>query len=317
MPRYDKVLLAKQARAHDFLPQTFEKVLRLTEILRFINSMEELREALALKGGTAINLTMFRLPRLSVDIDMDFTQNLPREAMLERRDRVNALLGRFMAAEGYMQHSRSKQSHSLDSFVYAYTNTAGNLDNIKLEINYSLRCHVLPAIDAHMVTGAFEDFPIRTLAPIEIFGSKIIALTSRAAARDLYDINNMIVMELFNAAECNMLRKCAVFYLAIAGTPENQTLAPERLTVITQRKIKTDLFPVISNSERFDFHTVKQRVAGFLEQQMVPDEKEREFLTRFAAGKYLPELLFEDEEIIARVLGHPMAAWRMQKLNES
>ena len=37
-----------------------------------------LSETLALKGGTAINLTIFNLPRLSVDIDLDFSQNLPR-----------------------------------------------------------------------------------------------------------------------------------------------------------------------------------------------------------------------------------------------
>lgn len=35
------------------------------------------RDCLALKGGTAINLTIFNLPRLSVDIDLDFSENLP------------------------------------------------------------------------------------------------------------------------------------------------------------------------------------------------------------------------------------------------
>jgi len=313
MQKYNKILLAEQARLYDFLPQTFEKVLRLTEILRFINNTEELRDVLALKGGTAINLTMFRLPRLSVDIDLDFAQNLPRETMLERRDRVNALLGRFMLAEGYALHNRSKQSFSLDSFVYSYTNTAGNLDNIKLEINYSLRCHVLPSVDAHITTDAFAYFPIRTLAPVEIFGSKLVALISRAAARDLYDINNMIVAGLFDSGELQLLRKCTVFYLAIAGTQGIQVLSPERLSAITQRKIKTDLFPVISNSERFDFNAARQRVSEFLEKHMILGDNENEFLACFASGHYSPELLFESNEILARVREHPMALWRVQK----
>ncbi len=41
-------------------------------ILEFLNTHEYMCEHLLLKGGTAINLTIFNLPRLSVDIDLDF-----------------------------------------------------------------------------------------------------------------------------------------------------------------------------------------------------------------------------------------------------
>ena len=44
-----------------------------------------LSSCLALKGGTAINLTIFNLPRLSVDIDLDFSENINRDEMLEKR----------------------------------------------------------------------------------------------------------------------------------------------------------------------------------------------------------------------------------------
>jgi len=37
-----------------------------------------------LKGGTAINLAVFNLPRLSVDIDMDYTPNDTKEEIVER-----------------------------------------------------------------------------------------------------------------------------------------------------------------------------------------------------------------------------------------
>jgi len=314
MPKYDKALLAQQARALDFNAGTYEKVVRLSEVLRFLNETPELREALALKGGTAINLTMFRLPRLSVDIDLDFTLNLPREEMLARRERVTALLGRFMAAESYGEHNKSKRSHSLDSIVYVYTNAAGNLDNIKVEINYSLRCHVLPTVETAAESfGAFAAFPIRTLAPVEIFASKIVALASRAAARDLYDMNNMIVFNLFVPAELDMLRKCAVFYLAIAGDAGAQSLDFQRLDSITQRKIKTDLYPVIRNTERFDFTATIQRVSEFLAEHIAPSPQEAKFLRRFAAGQYALELLFDDADIIERVKEHPMALWRIQQ----
>lgn len=46
-----------------------EKVTRLSDVLEYLNTNPILKETLALKGGTAINLTIFNLPRLSVDID--------------------------------------------------------------------------------------------------------------------------------------------------------------------------------------------------------------------------------------------------------
>ena len=66
MPTYDKIYLANRAKELSVVRDTFEKVLRFCDILRFFDSK------LALKGGTAINLLFFDLPRLSVDIDLDF-----------------------------------------------------------------------------------------------------------------------------------------------------------------------------------------------------------------------------------------------------
>jgi predicted nucleotidyltransferase component of viral defense system len=233
MPMYDKIVLTEQARQLGFITASFEKMSRLTEVLRFLNYTDELRESLALKGGTAINLTVFNLPRLSVDIDLDFTENLTREETRVKRDRIYEVLERYMAAEGYVQKTSSKRTHILDSFVYSYSNVAGNTDNIKVEINYSLRSHVLPAATmTALATEVFAPFPVRTLAPVEIFASKIVALSDRAAARDLYDLNNMLYYGLFDEAELTMLRKCAVFYLAVAGDITTGGLSFARLADI-------------------------------------------------------------------------------------
>ena len=63
MPMYDKAILTQRARHLGFQTAPFEKMTRLTEVLRMFNNYEELCELLVLKGGTAINLTMFNLPR--------------------------------------------------------------------------------------------------------------------------------------------------------------------------------------------------------------------------------------------------------------
>ena len=65
MPQYNRRELDARAREYGFNRDTFEKVLRLRTILEFLNTHEYMCEHLLLKGGTAINLTIFNLPRLS------------------------------------------------------------------------------------------------------------------------------------------------------------------------------------------------------------------------------------------------------------
>jgi len=215
---YDKRKLGKQARELGFIRDTLEKVFRLSEILKYINSDPLLRESLALKGGTAINMTIFNLPRLSVDIDLDYTHNNSREEMFEERQKISDSINKYMAMSGYELSLKSKYTHSLDSFVFSYANTAGVKDNIMIEINYSLRSHVLPLEQRTIETlGILDSLKVNSLASIEIFGSKIVALLTRAAPRDLYDINNMIYFGLFDETELPLLKKCAIFYFAING----------------------------------------------------------------------------------------------------
>ena len=68
-----------------FVRDTLEKVMRLADILEYLNTNPILKNTLALKGGTAINLTFFNLPRLSVDIDLDYLVANSKQEMLEDR----------------------------------------------------------------------------------------------------------------------------------------------------------------------------------------------------------------------------------------
>ena len=146
MRRFDKAELGRLAREHGFARDTFEKVVRLTDILRIVNNDGFLQNHLVLKGGTAINLAILNLPRLSVDIDFDYTPNDPKEAMLENRERITSLLKERMESEGYSLTTETRSRFSLDSFVYRFTNSGGNPDAIKIEINYSLRAHIFEPI---------------------------------------------------------------------------------------------------------------------------------------------------------------------------
>ena len=313
MFEHTKSELAAKANELNFVRDTLEKVLRLSEILNYLNTNPLTKEYLVLKGGTAINLTVFNLPRLSVDIDLDFAQNLSRDDMMNTRERIREDIKIYMSTQGYAISPRSKAYHSLDSFVFTYTNLGGMNDNIKIEINYSLRAHIFePSLRKMSVPGVDTDTLITTLPPMELFAAKINALIGRAAARDLYDIHNMIKFGLFDESEIPLLRKCVVFYTAISQDEIPAEYDFKRFNAITSRKIKTDLLPVIQKGEFFELESAKATVAEFLKELLVLEPDERRFLDEFKAKKYHPELLFDDADILNRIKEHPMALWKIQ-----
>lgn len=314
MPIYDKLQLSRKAKELNVVRDTFEKVYRLYNMLQFFDDTPAIRDSLALKGGTAINLLFFNLPRLSVDIDLDFCENLSKDEMLDRRKIINQIISKHMSAEGYSINPHSKTPHSLDSFIYDYTNSAGMKDNIKIEINYSLRAHVLPTKRMKLNSDIFNgEFMVNSLSVMEIYASKTVALLSRAAARDLYDLNYMIKYGLFDETETEQYRKCVIFYLAIATITPPTAVDFSAIELITPHKVQTDLKPVVRNRDTFDLDTAKKRVLDFLSNTICLSENEMKFLVDFKRGFYHPQLLFDDQATLHRIEKHPMALWKTAK----
>ncbi len=316
MTPYNKQTLDAIAKEHGFIRDNLEKVMRLVDILHYFHESKLLSKTLVLKCGTAINLTIFELPRLSVDIDLDFSVNCSRDKMLAIRQQVNDEVLRYMQSEGYRLAPSSKSPHTLDSWVFHYTNAAGNNDGIKIEINYSDRCHILPTVDTHITIPFLNDVVVRSLAPIELFATKINALISRSAARDIYDVHNMIAQRLFTTdEELNLLRKATVFYLTVGSsrknndTPTTYTEFP-LIDKIRYPQIRSQLLPVLRRSEHFDIEQVKEEVKSFLLSFLVLTDNEKEYVETFNRREYIPELLFDNPDIVERVKSHPMALWK-------
>lgn len=313
MPQYNRAELGRMATKRGFVRDTFEKVLRLKEILGFLNEDDFLREHLMLKGGTAINLMVFRLPRLSVDIDMDYTPNDTRDDMLASRTRITDVIKAYMESEGYQLSGASRFSHSLDAFHYNYQNAGGNRDMIKIEINYSLRAHIFEPVYRHILPQAFDDgMAIRMVNPMEIFAAKGNALITRAAARDLYDWCNMMSEELFEEQRC-LFRKCFIFYMTISTDTLNKTFDTAAIDTIDFDKIRRDLFPVLNKKDNFRLDERKRLAKEYIANLMVLTDSERQYLDNFEKKRYMPELLFEDEDIVKRVRNHPMALWKCKE----
>ena len=238
--------------------------------------------------------------------------------MLERREVINNTIDRYMVSQGYLKNPKTKNPHSLDSWVYDYMGASGNKDNIKIEINYSLRSHILETEKRSIISEHFSsEYKVKSLAPLEIYGSKINALLSRAAARDLYDVGNMIHDSLFDKSEEKVLKKCIIFYAAISARDKksiNKTFDMKAMDSITKRKIRTDLNPVIKTKDDFELESAIKLVKAYISHLMVLTKEEKAFLDRFENGEYIPELLFEDEKILERIKNHPMALWKTREV---
>lgn len=101
-----------------------------------------------------------------------------------------------------------------------------------------------------------------------------------------------------------------MFYTALSAVSFHNGLDMGVFEQLTEHRIKTDLLPVLRKKESFDLESAKKRVRTYINDLMKLTESEVEFLECFKNKDYRPELLFDDEEIVARLAKHPMALWK-------
>jgi hypothetical protein len=75
---FKKPDLEKLGNKTGFIQNSLEKVLRLVELLTQLARHPFLKTCFALKGGTALNLFVFDMPRLSVDADLNYVRTVER-----------------------------------------------------------------------------------------------------------------------------------------------------------------------------------------------------------------------------------------------
>ena len=148
---------------------------------------------------------------------------------------------------------------------------------------------------------------------MEIFAAKANALMSRAAARDLYDFNNMIFYGLFGETEYELFRKCIIFYASVSAEVINKEFNTSAIDSLNFTKIRRDLFPVLRKKDNFDLEERKKKAKEFIDNLMILTLQEKEYLDAFERKEYKPELLFEDTGILENIKNHPMALWKMNQ----
>ncbi|MEG0778924.1 MAG: nucleotidyl transferase AbiEii/AbiGii toxin family protein, partial [Oscillospiraceae bacterium] len=179
--------IAMPFNAASFNARTLDKVERLFDLLAEINRHPQLAGKLCLHGGTAINLFLLDIPRLSVDIDMSYIGKAEREEMLAERPAIESAIEQVGAFLGYNVTS-GKGDHAGRTFRFLYHGAAG-ADYVKIDMIYLNRVALLPPLQ---MTSAFRpSVPVAVFAGPELIGGKIKAFYDRVKVRDLYDIANL------------------------------------------------------------------------------------------------------------------------------
>ena len=179
-------------------------------------------QLMAMKGGTAINLFVRDLPRLSVDIDAVFVDHsLDRASALAaistelnraKRELEKIGLTAEVAAPGKGEESKMFIS---DGSV-----------QVKVEVNFVFRGTVLPIERRALAAGAQEVFTTGVEVPVlqapELYGSKLVAAMDRQHPRDLFDVRMLLSHEGLNAQTID----CFVAYLVGHNRPVHEVLFP-------------------------------------------------------------------------------------------
>jgi hypothetical protein len=176
----------------------------------------------ALKGGTAINLFVRDMPRLSVDLDLVFTDHrLSREdALAKINDAVKSAAERL--------RKRGFQTHAATAADAGETKLFVKRDKlqVKVEVNFVLRGTVHPVRSQSLSAKAKEvlqaDLELPLVSFEDLYGGKLVAALDRQHPRDLFDVMELLRHEGITPG----VRRSFVVYLASHNRPIHEVLAP-------------------------------------------------------------------------------------------
>lgn len=216
--------LQRLATDTGYQPGTLEKVLRLIDLLEEIAGDTFLRDRLALKGGTALNVFHLGLDRLSVDIDLNFIGSLDCDVMLKDRPQIEEALQRILAAGGYNVRGLPEE-HAGGKWIASYASALGGNATLAVDLNYMMRQPLFGTARMNSVQlGAATAKDVLVIDLHEIVAGNLVALLDRRAARDLFDARRIFDIPTIDWRQV----KAAMLAIGAAGRndwPDQQRIA--------------------------------------------------------------------------------------------
>lgn len=225
-------------------------------------------DTFALKGGTAINLFIRDMPRLSVDLDLVLPDyNLQREQALERINTGIRESAERLVKRGFQTHTTT----AADTGETKLLVHRGNIE-VKIEVNFVMRGTVGPVASAALTQRARDalqaDLEIPVVSLEDVYGGKLVAAMDRQHPRDLFDVMQLFAHEGITAG----IRRAFVVYLACHNRPVHEVLfsAPRN---IEQEYERNFVGMTMDPMELPDLLAARERMMHELQTGLTEDER--------------------------------------------
>lgn len=250
----------------------------------------------ALHGGTAINLFVRDMPRLSIDIDLTY---IPIE---DRKTSLKKVIDGLGHIKTKLEKILPKATITLKKETLKLQITTVNAQ-IKLEVNQINRGVMAETVTLPLCEKAQEEFDAFCAVPVvplgQLYGGKICAALDRQHPRDLFDVKYMMENEGFT----DEIKKGFLLFLLSSNRPLQEMLNPN---FIDQRKTLLNQFEGMS-PEPFtygDFEKIRKELIKEIHQNLTAEDKE--FLLNFGEGNPIWDI-YDFERF-------PAVQWKLQNL---
>jgi predicted nucleotidyltransferase component of viral defense system len=305
--------LQRAAADSGFQIESYEKAHVLVRLLEAVRTHPFLGSRMALKGGTALNLFVLGLPRLSVDIDLNYVGSSDRATMLAERPRVDQALQQVAGRMG-LTVKRAPTEHAGGKWRLTYATALGRQGSVELDVNFMLRTPLWPATprDSHPI-GGDKATQVLVVEEHELAAGELAALVARSASRDVFDARELLRRPGLDRTK---LRLGFVVYGGV-NRVDWRTITVESIHT-TPGDIDTQLVPML----RTDVRPAKSEIDTWTKKLVHETHKlmaavlpleahELEFLERLnGAGEIAPELLTAEPAMQALLRDHPGLAWK-------
>ena len=313
--------IRRLAAESGYREEIVEKVLYLEAILQQLVRHPDLAGAWALKGGTALNLFFLDVPRLSVDIDINYIGHGDLEAMRLARPDFQAAVVACCEREDCAVR-RMPEEHAGGKLRLRYTAAAGGTGSLEIDVNFLLR---RPLLGVELRAPRFPPDAAADAVPLlaleEIAAGKFTALLTRRAARDAFDADQLLELapDLLGRPGFRLS-----FLVYAAGSRQDVRRLRPGDEPVTTAEVRNQLLPLL-RVERRPFDGDPERIAGRLNdvctaaaaRLLAWSDSEREFIDRLSdRGEIVAELITDDPASQASVREQPLLQWKALNVRE-
>lgn len=304
--------LHRESLTTGFRPEILEKAIQLLNLLEAFQSHPFIEGRLALKGGTALNLFYFDVPRLSVDIDLNYVGAPDRVTMLEERPKLEEAVAAVCAREGFTIR-RLPTDHAGGKWRMSYESSLTQSGNLEVDLNFMFRVPLWPIIPMNSKpVGSYQASAVPIPDIHEIAAGKIAALLARQASRDLFDVHLLLSRPKLDSA---MLRLAFVLYGAM-NRKDWRTVSIDDVNFSVQ-ELENSLVPVLredalAEQDRETWaHNLVSECKKALSTVLPLAPNESEFLDRLLDhGEIDPTILTTDTALQLRIQKQPLLEWK-------